>query len=80
MRANDQLPWQCRRSMLELDILLEQFIQHEHYANLDSAQLTLFAWLLDQPDPLLLGWFTGKERPDDAAVAALVELIRDTDG
>ncbi len=66
--------------MLELDILLEQFIQHERHADLNSEQLTLFTWLLEQPDPILLGWLTGKEDPDDAAVAALVTLIREVDG
>jgi succinate dehydrogenase flavin-adding protein (antitoxin of CptAB toxin-antitoxin module) len=66
--------------MLELDILLEQFILQGRHAELDSKQLALFAWLLEQPDPTLLGWFTGKEEPEDAAVVELVALIRGSNG
>jgi succinate dehydrogenase flavin-adding protein (antitoxin of CptAB toxin-antitoxin module) len=66
--------------MLELDILLEKFILQGHYAALNHQQLELFAWILEQPDPTLLGWFTGKEQPDDAAVVELVALIRGLDG
>ncbi len=65
--------------MLELDLLLEQFLLYSHHNNLNSEQLSLFGWLLKQPDPLLLSWFTGKEEPEDAAVALLVKLIREVE-
>jgi succinate dehydrogenase flavin-adding protein (antitoxin of CptAB toxin-antitoxin module) len=65
--------------MLELDILLEKFILQGGHADLNREQLARFAWLLEQPDPTLLGWFTGKEKPDDAEVIELVALIRGVD-
>jgi succinate dehydrogenase flavin-adding protein (antitoxin of CptAB toxin-antitoxin module) len=65
--------------MLELDILLEKFILQGGHTDLDREQLARFAWLLEQPDPTLLEWFTGKEKPDDAAVIELIALIRRAD-
>lgn len=47
--------WQCRRGMLELDIMFEQFLQH-HYDHLTPQQKTQFAALLQQDDLVLYDW------------------------
>jgi len=71
----NRLRWHCRRGMLELDLLLEGFLD-EGYAALDDAGRRLFARLLDYPDQVLIDWFMGNAVPGDAATRALVARIR----
>lgn len=59
-----RLRWQCRRGLLELDLLLSRFLE-ERYAALDSVDQEMFQVLLQQPDPLLLRWIQGQEVPPD---------------
>lgn len=59
-----RMRWQCRRGLLELDLLLSRFLD-ERYAALDSADRDVFHDLLTQPDPVLLRWFQGQEVPPD---------------
>ena len=44
-----RLTWRCRRGMLELDIVLQRFIQ-SHFDTLTNAELTQLDLLLDYPD------------------------------
>lgn len=71
----NRLRWHCRRGMLELDLLLEGFLD-EGYGALDENGRRLFARLLDYPDQVLIDWFTGNSVPGDAATRALVVRIR----
>jgi antitoxin CptB len=41
--------WRCRRGLLELDIVLQRFIETSH-EQLDQQQLTALEELLDYPD------------------------------
>lgn len=59
-----RLRWQCRRGLLELDLLLTRFLD-ERYAALDPVDQVMFHDLLKQPDPVLLRWFQGQEVPPD---------------
>ncbi|EGW53148.1 succinate dehydrogenase assembly factor 2 [Candidatus Endoriftia persephone] len=51
----NRLRWQCRRGMLELDLLLMGFLD-QHYRQLDQAQLDGFDRLLRHPDQSLQAW------------------------
>ena len=44
-----RLAWRCRRGMLELDIVLQAFI-NSHFASLSEAELLELDALLDYPD------------------------------
>jgi antitoxin CptB len=70
-----RMRWKCRRGMLELDLLLRDFLDSD-YASLDDAQRRCFDHILDYPDAVLLEWFMGRVRPVDKDVANLVEKIR----
>ena len=70
-----RMRWKCRRGMLELDLLLRDFL-NSGYDCLDEAQRRCFDRLLDYPDAVLLEWFMGRIRPADKDVAQLVEKIR----
>ena len=62
---------QCRRGMLELDFLLERFLQNK-YPSLPHDQQAVFVRLLTYSDPQLLAWLTGIEVPDDVELAVFV--------
>ena len=49
MKERERARWRCRRGLLELDIVLQRFMD-EHYAALDEAGLRQFEILLDFPD------------------------------
>jgi antitoxin CptB len=70
-----RMRWKCRRGMLELDLLLRDFL-NRGYADLDAAGQRLFDHILDYPDAVLLEWLMGRIRPTDKDVAQLVDKIR----
>lgn len=70
-----RMRWKCRRGMLELDLLLRDFLD-SGYQNLDEAGQQLLDRILDYPDAVLLEWLMGRIRPTDKDVAQLVDKIR----
>lgn len=60
MTELDRIRWQCRRGMLELDLVLNRFLEND-LAGLDPAQLQTFRALLNEPDPQLLAWVMAQE-------------------
>ena len=75
MSEEDRLRWKCRRGMLELDLLLKDFLDRDFDA-LDDQGRRRLDQLLDYPDAVLLEWFMGRIRPTDKDVAQLVDRIR----
>ncbi|TPE51869.1 succinate dehydrogenase assembly factor 2 [Maribrevibacterium harenarium] len=72
--AFKRLQWQCRRGMLELDLLLEPFLD-EVFLSLDEADRQRFYRLLECEDQEIFPWFMQKEVPEDADLARIVSLI-----
>ena len=70
-----RMRWKCRRGMLELDLLLRDFLDNG-YRDLDEAGQQLFDRMLDYPDAVLLEWLMGRIRPTDKDVAQIVDNIR----
>jgi len=73
--VNSALRWRCRRGMLELDILLNEFIDKK-YSLLNENEKEVFNQLLDYPDQLLFDLFLGHMESSDIKVSALVQTIR----
>jgi len=69
-----QLKWACRRGMLELDILLNKFLD-QAYSNLPAEEQDIFEKLLQCQDQELFMWLTGKESVPDKDLRLLVEKI-----
>lgn len=67
--------WQCRRGMLELELLLIKFFDNQ-YHTLSSQQRIAFLQLLQQPDPILQQWLSGQALPEFPAWQALIQRIR----
>lgn len=74
VRERERLLWRCRRGMLELDLVLQRFIERD-YAQLSDVELTTLARLLESPDPDLLDYFNGVAQPSDPELQALVRRI-----
>ncbi len=69
-----KINWNCRRGMLELDLIFERFLKHLN--TLSDEQLTAFEHLLNHPDPDLYAWLMGYEEPEDREMVEIVEFIR----
>jgi antitoxin CptB len=57
-----RLRWQCRRGLLELDVLFVRFLE-QHYSALNETEQGAFQRLLEQPDQTLLSWLQGQQEP-----------------
>lgn len=64
--------------MLELDILLNQFLENE-YNTLSVDQGVVFDRLLDYPDQVLFDLLLEKMNTSDEAVSKLIKVIRKTE-
>ncbi len=74
----DRIRWRCRRGLLELDLVLEAFLERG-YSRLDAGQRRLFNELLEQPDNDLLDLALGRNEPEPR-YRAVVELLRVDEG
>jgi antitoxin CptB len=70
-----RLRWQCRRGMLELDMLLDNFLQ-KRIDSLDAAQYALLDNLLNCQDPDLYAWLMGHASPSDVELESAIALIK----
>ena len=70
----NRMRWAARRGMLELDLVLEPFVQ-SRYRQLDDADRARFQALMHCEDQELFGWFLKRERPEDPELANIVAKI-----
>lgn len=70
-----QIYWQCRRGMLELDLLLQAFLDHR-YEHALPEERSAFEALLKYPDALLFEYIMGRVVPTDSQLAHVVNLLR----
>ncbi|MCP5142364.1 MAG: succinate dehydrogenase assembly factor 2 [Gammaproteobacteria bacterium] len=69
--TRERLRWQCRRGMLELDLVLSAYLE-SRYSNLDDAGKQRFVDLLSVDDPTLNAWMFGNQSPVDAEMVAVI--------
>jgi antitoxin CptB len=70
-----RLRWQCRRGMLELDLLLQPFVEKQ-FTGLSIAEQDAFKRLLTFPDQELLEYLLGTKTPGNKDVANVTNQIR----
>jgi antitoxin CptB len=75
-REKAKLEWNCRRGMLELDLILQRFLER-HLDCLSAQELKAFNSLLCCTDPELFSWLMGHEDPQDKELKEIVTIIRD---
>lgn len=67
--------WQCRRGMLELDMLLHKFYDSQ-YQHLNDEDKALFSTLLQYPDHDLYQLLMGSEEPENIHLKPIIYLIK----
>lgn len=75
MAERDRIRWQCRRGLLELDLILEKF-NRQHLDSLDAEQLGRFVELLEFSDNDLLDLLTGRAALREQRYDAILQLLR----
>ena len=68
--------WHSRRGMLELDLVLEPFVQ-QRYLALSEADQDRYRRLLECEDQDLYRYFLGSVRPQDEELAEIVDIVLD---
>ncbi len=69
--------WQCRRGMLELDLLLNNFVDKGVNA-LSEKEIESFELLLSYPDQTLLDLLLGNSISSNYEISSLVQKIQET--
>ena len=75
--VNFNYRWQCRRGMLELDLLLNNFIDKK-VESLTNQQKQSFELLLSYPDQTLLDLLLGNSVSSDPLISTIVQKIQST--
>ena len=70
-----RLTWNCRRGMLENDLILQEFMRR-HGAALQGRKLNSFKRLLEYGDGELWDLIGGRRKAPDAELVEVVEMLR----
>jgi len=76
MSELDRIRWRSRRGLLELDLVLEKFLD-QHLEQLNQDQLDSYKDLLFLPDNDLLDFVDGRRDCPDARMQELVVMMRE---
>jgi antitoxin CptB len=71
----DRIRWHCRRGLLELDLVLNQFVE-QRFEELTVSQRGALTRLLELPDNDLWDLIIGRARTDDVGCAEIVGMLR----
>jgi len=74
-RHFDRLRWRCRRGLLELDVVLKNFLG-QGYSSLTPDEQNAFDKLLAVPDNILWAYIQGSENPPEKELMQIVSKIR----
>lgn len=70
-----RLRWCCRRGLLELDIVLQRFLDND-FSTLDESQRQAFDDLLKLSDHTLLAYLNKTETPVDPRFRFIVQRLQ----
>jgi antitoxin CptB len=73
--SQKKLIWQCRRGMLELDVILHPFLL-THFSSLNLNEQHAFESLLNESDPDLYTWLMGFGCCQQSQLKPIIEKIR----
>jgi antitoxin CptB len=73
--AHDRLKWKCRRGLLELDLVLERFVQR-HAGAMSEGELEALSVLLELEDNDLWDIINGRNDAYDARFGGVVARLR----
>ena len=75
MKELERARWRCRRGLLELDIVLQRFMD-KHYTQLSEIELQQFASLLDLPDNDLWDMIATRKELEDESLRPVLRLLQ----
>ncbi len=75
MSELDRVRWQCRRGMLELDLMLRRFVD-EHLESLSPDEVVQFKEVLDLQDGDLWQILIGRMEIEDRRLEPMVQMIK----
>lgn len=75
----NRLMWGSRRGMLELDLILQPFVERV-YPNLPLEDQQRFQNLLAEQDQDLFAWFLHRDLPADPDLQRIVKIVREHTG
>ncbi len=75
MKELERARWRCRRGLLELDIVLQRFMD-QYYTQLDESGLEQFERLLALPDNDLWDLITARQVTTDGNLQQVLELLQ----
>jgi antitoxin CptB len=75
MRELERARWRCRRGLLELDIVLQRFMD-EHYARLGETELRQFEMLLDLSDNDLWEMIALRKETENRSLQPVLHLLQ----
>ena len=71
----DRVRWHCRRGLLELDLILQQFVD-KHLVHLSADEMQRFEEVLDYADNDLLDLVMNPALPARPDQNAILQLLR----
>lgn len=74
-RDLDRIRWNCRRGLLELDLLLARFLER-HLDTLEDGQMEVFKELLAYDDNDLLDMVMGRAEPVNTQLSGVLQMMR----
>lgn len=73
----NRLMWASRRGMLELDLILQPFVENTFDSLSENDQLR-FEALLEREDTQLFIWLMKREQPSDPDTQRIVQIIHES--
>ena len=73
----NRLMWASRRGMLELDLILQPFVENTYDSISEHDQLR-FEALLEREDQQLFVWLMKREQPTDPDTLRIVQIIHES--
>ncbi|HAJ71312.1 MAG TPA: succinate dehydrogenase assembly factor 2 [Methylophilaceae bacterium] len=70
-----RLAWRCRRGMLELDIILQQFVM-EQFNSLTLEELHVFDEMLTLPDTQFWSLIRSSKQDEDRKMESVLNKLR----
>jgi len=76
MSERDRILWHCRRGLLELDLVLQRFVER-HLDRLDAQELDIFKELLTYDDTDLFDMVMGRAEPLNTQLNGVLNMLRE---
>lgn len=70
----ERLRWACRRGMLELDLILENYLNN-YYEKAEQQEQQNFIDLLEQTDQDLFDWILKKQKTSEAKLQTMINIL-----